>query len=203
MSTKSKLYHLTGSTFELPFHVGHDHKVNTTAAQDIPMLTWPDGSWCLLGNVYLLELYRRGLSRKNGGGTLYTYAANISHLLRYCFENKINLSEITDNEFSFFIKTLQGERRANRPEVFARDANSIIAIGRNCLDFMVTVGRFYQDENFIGPKGRIRAEQREFIVKRAGSKKVGGESVRKYWHHRNLPTPDPKNKRLPIVRRTV
>lgn len=198
MKTKLKLYHLTASNFELPFYVDHNRKVITMPAHDIPALEWPDGTWCLPANVYMLELFQRGLSRKNRGGTLHTYATNISHFLRYCFENKINLPNLTDNEFAFFIKTLQGERRTNQPEIRARDANSVIAIGRNCLDFLASIGRLYQDDNFIGPKGQIRAEQKEFEIKQDGSRRGRSKLIRKYWHHRAFPTADPKNRRLPI-----
>jgi site-specific recombinase XerD len=198
MNAKAKLYHLTSQDFRLPFHIDKDRQVMTSPAQDIPMLSWPDGRWCLPANVYMLELYHRGLSRKNHGGTLLTYAANISHLLRYCHDNKTDLPDLTDNQFAFFMKTLQGERRVKAPEVHARDANSVIAIGRNCLDFLASVGRLHQDDDFIGPKGRIRAEQKEFEIRTEGVRNGKGKLIRKYWHHRSFPTPDPKNKRLPI-----
>ena len=198
MNAKAKLYHLTSPNFRLPFHIDKDRQVMTTPAQDIPMLSWPDGRWCLPANVYMLELYDRGLSRKNHGGTLLTYAANISHLLRYCYDNKTDFPDLTYNQFAFFIKTLQGERRAKEPELYARDANSVIAIGRNCLDFLASAGRLYQDGELIGPKGRIRAEQKEFEIRTEGARNGKGTLMRKYWHHRSFPTPDPKNKRLPI-----
>jgi len=198
MNAKAKLYHLTSPDFSLPFHIDKDRQVMTTPAHDIPMLSWPDGRWCLPANIYMLELYHRGLSRKNHGGSLLTYAANITHLLRYCFDNQIDFPDLTDNQFAFFIKTLQGERRAKAPEVYTRDANSVIAIGRNCLDFLASTGRLHQDDAFIGPKGRIRAEQKEFEVRTEGTRNGKGKLIRKYWHHRSFPTPDPKNKRLPI-----
>lgn len=198
MKIKSKLYHLTSSSFEVPFHINQKHEIITAPAHDIPMLNWPDGRWCLPANVYMLELYNRGLSRKNRGGTLLTYAANISQLLRFCYDNNINLSDLSDNQFTFFIKVLQGERRDKAPEVYARDANSVIAIGRSCLDFLASVGRLYQNDEFIGPKAQIRAERKEFQLKAGGIRKGGGNLTLSYWHHRAFPTPDPKNKRLPI-----
>lgn len=200
---KSKLYHITDSSFKLPLYVDRQHKVVTVNAEDIPTIKWPDGSWCLPANIYMLELFNRGLSRKNRGGTLLTYAANISHLLRYTFNNKIDLANLSDNEFSLFIKMLQGERRVLQPDVFTRDTNSVISIGRNCLDFLSCVGRLYQDDNFIGPKGQIRAVQKELTLKSDGNKIGRGKLLRKYWHHRSFPTPDPKNKRLPISSKTV
>ncbi|PPD54032.1 MAG: hypothetical protein CTY12_03975 [Methylotenera sp.] len=175
------------------------HRVITKEAGSIPMISWPDGSWCLQANVYMLDLYYRGLSRKNKGGTLLTYAANISHLLRYIFNNKFDLAKLTDNQFSLFIKTLQAEKRGgDQPSVSVRDSNSVIAIGRNCLDFLATVGRLYQDENFVSPNGQIRAEQKEFSLKQDSSRRSQGKLIRKFWHHRAFPSPSPKHKRLPI-----
>lgn len=198
MRTKSKLYFLTASDYELPSHIDIYHRVITREAADIPMIMWPDGTWCFPANFYMLALFHRGLSRKNRGGTLLTYATNISHFMRYIFHNKIDLASLTDNQFSLFIKMLQGEKRASQPEVNARDANAVIAIGRNCLDFLASVGRLYQDENFIGPKGQIRAEQKDFEVKQEGGRKGNVKLIRQYWHHRTFPTADSKNKRLPI-----
>jgi|APLak6261671146_1056082.scaffolds.fasta_scaffold00545_2 integrase len=198
MRTKSKLYFLTAPDYELPSHIDVQHRVITREAADIPMIMWPDGTWCFPANVYMLDLFHRGLSRKNRGGTLLTYATNISHLLRYVFQNKIDLARLTDNQFSLFIKLLQGERSASQPEVHARDANAVIAIGRNCLDFLASFGRLYQDESFIGPKGQICAEQKEFEVKQGRGRKGTIKLTRQYWYHRSFPIADPKNKRLPI-----
>lgn len=167
-------------------------------AESIPFLRWPDGSWCLPGNLYMLELFRRGLSRKNGGGTLFTYATNISHLLRYCWRHRVDPIDLTDDQFTQFILKLSAEKRRRRPEVDARNANSVIAIGRNCLDFLNSVGRHSCDDSFIGPQGRIQCEQKEFVVRTSRPGKGGAPVVQKYWYHRALPPPDPKKKRLPI-----
>jgi integrase len=146
----------------------------------------------------MLDLFRRNLSRRNDGGTLLTYATNISHLLRYCWDRRVDPINLSDDQFTQFIKDLIRERRAREPEVLARDANSVIAIGRTCLDFLVSVGRHACDDGFVGPQGRIQCEQREFQrrVQRAGR----ADSVirRKYWCHRAFPTPDPKRRRMPI-----
>lgn len=196
--SKAKLYHLSDATFSLSFYVDEKRIPRTTAAHDIPMLTWPSGAWCLPANVYMLELYHRGLSRKNRGGTLLAYAANISHLIRFCFKNKIDFIDLTDSEFSFFIKTLTGERSQNNPERLARDANSVIAIGRNCLDFLACVGKLYSDESFIGPTGQIVIHKRDATIHLIGRPKGRDKLIRSYSHHHSFPTPDPKKRRLPI-----
>ncbi len=198
VTPKAKLYHCTAQAFALPTYVDHSHRVITTPAQNIPMLKWPDGRWCLPANVYMVDLYHRGLSRRNRGGTLLTYAAHISHLIRYCYDNQIDVSDLTDNQFALFVKALQGERRIKSLQARARDANSVIAIGRTCLDFLACVGRLHHEEDFVSPSGRIRAEQKLFSRVRIGRWNARKSVVRVYWHHRAFPTPDSKRKRLPI-----
>jgi len=197
---KSKLYNSTDNKFQLPLYVDQQHRVIPQDATNIPMISWPNGTWCLEANVYILELYNKGLSRRNRGGTLLTYATNISHLLRYAFYNRISLINLTDNHFCQFIKMLQAEKRKRQPELFARDSNSVIAIGRNCLEFLACVGRLYQLENFIGRNGQIKAEEKEFYIKQVSSNHFTGKGkpTRKYWTHGAFPTPDPQKKRLPI-----
>lgn len=192
----NKLYQITSKNYEVFSHTIQGDKIFTLPADNIPMLRWPDGHWCFLANLYMLELYQLGRSRKNNGGTLLTYTANISPLIRYCYNNRIDLIDLTDSRFTFFIKTLLGERRSRDPDVRVRDANSVIAIGHNCIDFLKCVGKFYNDDNFIGEKGRIVIQKREMIVRYGRSKKRS--LVKTYWHHRSFPTPDAKKKRLPI-----
>ncbi len=193
-----QLYTLTQENYRLPFAVDFRGSVITIRADNIPMLCWPDGRWCLEANLYIMELYERGLSRKNDGGSLKTYAANISHLLRYCFLNYTDFIDLTDSQFTLFIRGLQVERKNKKPEIKVRDANTIINIGRNCLDFLGCVGRFHDQSDFVGKKGRIKAEQKEFQIKFVRRSSGRNTLVRKYWHHNVFPMPDSKVKVLPI-----
>ena len=139
----SQLYTLSKKNFRMPLGVDSDSSVFTTRADDIPMLCWSDGRWCFEANLYMIELYQRGLSRTNNGGTLKTYASNISHLLRYCFLNRTDFINLTDSQFTLFVKGLQGKIKNKTTVVKARNANTVINIARNCLDFLSCVARFY------------------------------------------------------------
>jgi len=148
----------------------------------------------------MAQLYQRGLSRTNGGGTLKTYAKNISHLIRYCYKNKIDFIDLSDNEFTFFIKSLQGEKHFIHSLTNKRDTNTILNIGRNCLDFLISVGYLYSNSDFVGPKGRIVIRNKEFsFLGKGGRKRI----TRKYLHHHSFPTPDIKKQRLPITDKLV
>lgn len=200
MKTK-KLYHNTSSHFSLPIHVSENLLITATPANNIPMIRWPDGRWCTEANVYMLRLFNRGLSRKGRGGTLLTYATNISHLIRFCHSNKIDFINLTDNEFTLFIKTLIGQRSSDSRADLKRNANSVIAIGRNCLDFLSCVSKFYNDEWFIGETGRIRGEKRRVDTRKG--RRTAGFISKTFWHHPSFPTPDPIRKRSPIDTETI
>ena len=192
---KHQLYALTQEDYRLPFAMNSGGGAITIRADSIPLLSWPNGRWCLEANLYMLKLYERGLSRKNGGGSLKVYAANISHLMRYCFNNHTDFIQLTDSQFTLFMKGLQVERKIEKPDVKVRDANTIINIGRNCLDFLDCIGRFHNQPDFMSKMGRIRAERKDIQIKIEGRNK---SLQRSYWHHHAFPFPDPKVKVLPI-----
>ena len=194
-----KLYQLTNKEFEFVSFVDDRGQQITKPAYHVPMLSWPDGHWCLLGNLYMLELYDKGLSRKGGGGTLLTYATQISHLVRYCYRNRVEFINLSNRSFTLFMTSLAGERRVGSA-VPKRSANSTISVGRTCLDFLACVARFYNDSSFIGTNGRIVAEERESEVR---SETGGTTTITKYWHHNSFPDPEPYKRRLPISTETV
>ncbi len=193
-----KLYNLTPGDFTLPVHVDRCGKIFTALAHDIPMLAWPDGRWCLPANIFMLEQFRKGLSRRDGGGTLKTYATNISHLIRYCYKNNFNFLDLSDNDFTLFMGTIADERNINNFSTKVRGANHVISIGRTCLEFLSSVGRLYQDDEFVGPNGQILAEQKEYVYRGRGIRSSKQRS-RKYWHHHSFPTPDAEKRRSPIT----
>ncbi len=199
---KQQLYTLSEIDYRLPAFLDCSNRVITKPANDIPMIRWPSGRWCVDANIYMLELYERNLSRKFGGGTLKSYAANISHLIRWCYHNKTDFIDLTDSQFSLFVRGLMGETRPKQPDVRVRNANAVIAIGRNCLDFLSCVGRFHDQADLVNRRGQIQGEEKEFEIKVEG--KFHKKSLlKKYWHHRCFPTPDAKVKRLPVSNDTI
>lgn len=195
-----KLYTLTSTEFKVASHSTPAGQLVTIPANNIPMLRWPNGRWCWPANVYMIELYHRGLSRKDRGGTLLIYATQISNLIRFCYDNHVDFLEISDSFFSFFIRNLQVKKRQH-DNTLAREANAVIAIGRCCLGFLDFISKNHYISNFIGENGVIKAWQREAHIKKSGSD--GKILVRKFWHHRSFPTPDPKKIRHPISREII
>lgn len=186
-----QLYSLTGLGFSLPYaSEPGTRRVLVTAANNIPCVRWPNGHWCLPANLYLLDLYDQGLSRQGIGGTLATYASNIGHLVRFCFDHSVEFHELVDSQFARFIRELRTEKGAAGDR--KRSDNHVLAIANNCLDFLEFVALDRQDETLIGRHGRVKAYRR---VERARNSKY---ATRK-WIHSSLPTPDPKRRSHPIA----
>ncbi|KAF6693338.1 tyrosine-type recombinase/integrase [Pseudomonas sp. EKM23D] len=188
-----KLYRLTSEKLEIPWFFD-DGQIYMSDASSIPMLRYPDGSWCHYSNNYMYSLFKRGLSRKNGGGTLKAYAANISHLLRYCYSNNIDLPQMTDARFSMFIRALS-DFNTTFSSSETRSKNSVINIGRNCLGLLSHVGKMRFDDNFVSANGAIKGEQKLVNIR---NKDKGITFSKSYWFHRSFPSPSPLKKRFPI-----
>lgn len=197
MNTRAnhKLYSHTHPSFKTYHHIDRAGNIVTRPADNVPMLHWPNGRWCIEANLYIFDLYsHRNLSRHNRGGTLLIYSTYLSHLLRYCFRNSISFKDFTDDDFCDFIDTLKKEKDENNDDV--RGDNQIIKIGRRCLDFLDFVGRYHWIENFVGIGGQIIAEKLVSVTKIIG--KSGRPRKIEYWHHRCLPQQSPLKKRLPV-----
>lgn len=198
MPNDEKLYHLTSNAFRLPYGIDRNTHVLSVKADNIPLLCWPDGRPCTEANLYLLHCFERGLSRKENGGTLTQYAKLLSHLIRFCFNNKYSFIDLTDSRFSLFIRTLQGEMDPRKPEQRKRQAAHVANIGRACLGFLGYVGELYLERSFIGATGTIRAETREIKLANQGK-----QIARVYWHHHSFPHPEPQTRRLPISSKNI
>jgi len=194
---KHKLYRLTSDSWKLPLYVDDHGALTTVAAIDIPLILWPDGRWCHIGNAYMLRLFERGLSRRNRGGTLFTYATNISHLLRLLYQRRIAPEDLSDNQFTAFVHSLLEERTVAEPNMPLRDANTVLAIGRASLDFLAFVATRIDDTSLLGPNGRIHAELKEAKLWSTSDGSGRSRTVR-FWHHASFPTPDPRTVVLPI-----
>src|SRR5690242_9026924 len=96
---RRQLYILSASTFRSPNYVASDGEIVTQSADSVPLMRWPNGSWCHPANAFIRALYERGLSRRNKGGSLSIAACNISHLLRYCWSHRLDLVDLDDNDF--------------------------------------------------------------------------------------------------------
>jgi site-specific recombinase XerD len=142
------------------------------------------------------SLYRKGLSRNNKGGTLKTYAGNISHLLRFCSHNAIDVSQMTDSFFVLFMQSLLNDTKSLLTARTARSTTSILTIGKTCIDLLVYIGEITGRDEFVGKDGVIKAERKKAEIDIGKGKK---RITKYYWHHRSFPEPSPDKKRFPIT----
>lgn len=194
MATQNKLYYITSQDCSLPLHAGCGG-VASYPAQDIPQLLWPDGTVCWLANLYLLSGYRKGRSRKNKGGTLLTWAKNLSHLIRWCYQNRVDFIDLTDSHFNMFVNTLLIEKDDEQPTEKRRTEQQVTTICSTVLNFLAFVDGRIPGLNLLGPTGRIRAEQKTFQVM---SKRSGKTVNRTSWMHESVPRYRKARRRQPI-----
>ncbi|MGO3984226.1 tyrosine-type recombinase/integrase [Pseudomonas sp. SAS7] len=172
------------------FGVGLLGRVETKDAAGLPFMTWPNGAPCSVANIYMLSLRdrpgrgrSRGLSRNvTHGGTIGSYAAKISPLIRFCFAHKLDFIELNDQLFTAMIQELRTESSATNPAVRARTETSLLGIGRACIDFLQFVGRLYGEPEFVSAEGSIRVQEKEFLVANRSGKSI----KRFYLHHHSL-----------------
>ena len=171
----------------------------------IPFISWPDGSPCIPANAYMIKLRlqsgRRGAgpSRTGSkGGTFGQYAGEISHLIRFCFYNKINFTELCDDDFCQFIDGLRKETKINKPAQLRRNERTINSIGKRCLDFLIQVGEINGLPKLVAPNGNISTTTVNAVHYRNG-KAYKRTSI----HHRSLRTASAKKTRRPIAEATI
>lgn len=195
MSIYRKLYYITSQDCRLPLHAGYGRAFEYPA-HDVPQLLWPDGTVCWLANLYLLSGYRKGRSRKNKGGTLLTWAKNLSHLIRWCYQNKVDFIDLTDSHFRMFVNTLLMEKDDEQPGGKMRTEQQVSIICATVLNFLSFLDSRIPSLNLVGPTGRIRAEQKTFQV---ASKKSGAAFInRTSWVHECVPRHRKSRRRQPI-----
>ena len=189
-----KLYEITTHDCKLPLHVT-PNGVSHQPANDIPQLFWPDGTVCWLANMYLLSGYRKGRSRKNKGGTLLTWAKNLSPLIRWCFQNKIDFVELTDSHFRMFVNVLKMERDGVLSTDKKRGEQQVSTICATVLNFLAFLDEKMPGLNLLGPSGRINAEQKSYQV---ASGRGGKVITRTTWVHECVPKQRRPRRRQPI-----
>lgn len=194
---KKKLYNLLPEGFELPNYINFDNKVIPLDAGNTPFMYWPDGIPCIEANHYMIVLLHKGFSRRNRGGTLATYAKNISSLIRFCHQNNWNFTDLDNNSFTIFINGLLARNALGQ---LVRTSNQVLVIGRACIDFFRVVQYLHGMNSFIGEKGcAITVEEHEFKISLGNGK----FKTRWVWSHDSFPSQSPKRTNHPISNEVV
>ena len=196
-----QLYHLLGE-FKMFSYFSVD-KLTTRDATNLPFMIWPNGSPCLIGNLYMQSLLnragrgRQGLSRKGDkGGSIGDYAAKLGQLLRRCYRDGLDPIDLSDGKFSDFITEIRKEPSKINPSQPKKSESSVIATGKVWLDFLGFVGRLYGDDHFVSEGGTIRARRVQFSTLTRSGKRISRTSLT----HHSFGQPHREHRRMPITK---
>lgn len=191
------MYKRAGEEFRLVSHVSPERGVVTYPAPRFPIMSWPDGTWCLEGNLYLERLHKkRRVIVDRPDGTVLAYAGHLNHFIRFCFERKMSFLEVTDDEFIDFVDVLEEERRAKDESQEARAFPAIRAIGTTVLSFIDFCGQQYGLSNLVGLNGQIQASSGSTPSPRRRRRERDLEI--RHFAHAALPLPSAGERRRPI-----
>ena len=95
---------------------------------------WPNGAPCLLAEMYLFDKSNDVKVNKKDGGTLGNYAKSLSHLVRFCYKNKLDFWDLTHNDIDELIYNLCADTDVYNERV--RNNDTVIRIIQNCVDFL-------------------------------------------------------------------
>jgi site-specific recombinase XerC len=189
--TKHKLVEILQSEAKVP-HIydvwSKDYRYRHVP--NMPVVHWPDDKPCVDINLFLMDgIFKKNWAVKHSGGTVRTYASHLSHIVRFCFSNKLNFVELSDKYFELFINGLMAEKKSNgNPK---RSNTSVVTIGRYTLNFLIFAGEKVKNKNFIGKKGcRLNYIEKEYVENNV---------KRTYVEHYSFPSKDPYRRRLPLA----
>ncbi|MBX7271795.1 MULTISPECIES: tyrosine-type recombinase/integrase [Pseudomonadaceae] len=199
-----KLYSLLGE-FKTFSHFSVD-RLSTRDATNMPFMIWPNGSPCLIGNLYMQSLLSRkgrgkqGLSRKGQkGGSMGEYASKLSQLLRKCYRDSLDPITLQDGKFTDYIDEIRKETSSFNPAVTKKSETSVVATGKVWLDFLGFVGRLYGIPNFVSPEGSIRAREEKYVA----ASRNGRNIYRTYLTHHSFGESHREHRRNPITKEQI
>jgi len=153
---KHKLYSQTSSECKIPLTVLRNHNKKFMNAAKIAIVSWPNLKICWPVTMYLLYLVSLNRSLKGSGGTILTYAKQLSHFVRFFVEHKLSFCDIDDRDITLFVDDLKDERcidtkGCNRAK---RHSNQVRTIASRALHFLFWYqNKFLHDTGLIGYEG--------------------------------------------------
>lgn len=159
----------------------------------LPFITYDNKIPCHEANMYILSLFIGDKTHKVS--TLKTYASKIVHLMRYCQNNNIRFSQLTDAHFTLFVQGLQQRDNLGKR---LRGNNTIRDIATRCLAFLFYIQELHDLENFIGvdKSNKIKVKIIKSKLKIEGRK---NDHIVESVTHSSMPRKDAVKKRLPVA----
>lgn len=171
-----KIVQQLSSDFKIPDTVDPKGRLTLRKAPNIPFLSYPDGTPCLYGNLFMLYDYDQNYSLADNGGSLKEHAYQISLIIKYTYDNRISLLSITESRFKGFLNWIKGRKHKGRTPS-TRRINIILS---KTLDFLYYIGVQTGYPAYVSPEGSIKAER----VVKSSIRRASGMIVEAYgWKH--------------------
>ena len=193
----AQLFHVL-PPMNLP-HSGIKHKngihVTSQIIPAFPFMYWPSGKPCEPVNMYLLDI-----AHKVSGDSLRTYAAELSHLVRYCGQKHISIESLTDADMHALSNQLQKEKSRRNPLERARNDNTVRAILSRAIRFLL----WYQKHIMLLLRTPLIGEQNlspQITVKQIKNDKgkTRNRQIEYYYTHSAMPTQESREPKRPIA----
>lgn len=170
-------------------------KLESIKIPNFPFIEYPNGLPCFEANLYLLKLLKEGHSTFNKG-SISKYASNLSHLVNYCYYNKIiKFSELSDNQFTDLIKSLTTEIDPIT-NLRVRQNNQVRTIGNQCIDLLFFIQNLYNISNLIGTTSSYKI--RVIYKSKANLKSTRQTTRNGYYIHHSFPQQNNIKTKFPV-----
>lgn len=157
---------------------------------NVPFLCWPDGTPNNYANLYMLGLIDKKLSTTGRGGTLRQYAYAVGRYITFCYANRVGLLELSNAEFSLFIRSLRVSSSGK-----SNSETTVITNGKIVLEFLSYLEAL-QGVNVVA--------RRLGATRRSASHTYNGRAFEvQTWSHPSFGTPSPKKRRSAIETGTI
>jgi site-specific recombinase XerD len=169
--------------------------VSTQIIPAFPIMYWPSGKPCEPVNMYFLDI-----AHEVTGNSLRTYAAELSHLVRYCCENAISIEQLTNAHFHALSKHLQDEKSLRNPLERARNNNTVRSILSRSIRFLL----WYQKEILLLLRTPLIGERSlspQISINRIKNdkSKTKNTQISYYYTHSSMPTQVSREPKRPIA----
>lgn len=193
----SQLFHVL-PTITLPYS-GVKHKdgihISTQIIPAFPFMYWASGKPCEPVNMYLLEI-AHGVT----GDSLRSYAAELSHLVRYCGNKSVSIESLTNADIHELSQQLQDEKSRRNPLERARNKNTVRAILSRAIRFLL----WYQKDIMLMLRTPLIGEQNvspQITINRTRNdkRKSRNRQIEYYYTHSAMPTSESREPKRPIA----
>jgi integrase len=170
-----------------------DNNINTKNMESFPFVTYQNGMPCNVVNIYLQSHENEDLS----DSTLKKKAFDLSHLIKYCFNKKMEIVDFTEKDL--FSLALNLKENLNEKTIKNRRNTTINEILKNILYLYEHIGKnYFNDDEYCEKK--FNAKKNKTNIKLNDS----NNSIEKTgWHHKCFFPYSFKRKRTPISKNEI